>query len=261
MPERDKYFFNRLVEFQNCFDDAEISSHEGRRAGGPLEIFFLEFLSEFLPLKYGAAAGKVLGKDGKMSPYSGAIIYDSVNCPVIREEENELEYRIVPAESVIAVIEVAPVLTAEAFSESVDIIKLFGEIDGMKNDAFGAFFAYSPPEFAREEDIIAYLNRINNDIIESGIFTFLRFGCVLPNRGHAAVESATGSVPCYEYLKSRLLHDETVPHKSVKDFERYGNFSLAYPETVFHVFMINLVENLNKWTYRKYNVMNYFSDL
>ena len=156
---------------------------------------------------------------------------------------------------------VAPVLDTASIGEMIDALRAAAEVPGVKNDAFGAFFAFSPPELSREDDIIAYINDISNAIVGSEIYTFLRFGCVLPGADHAAVESSTGEVPCFSYHKSRLVHDESVSHRSVKDRERVGDFALTWPDTVFHVFMIGLLENLEKWSFRKYDARDYFAGL
>ena len=261
MNDGDKYLQNRLADFQNAHADAESQPDGITPSGDVLETFFRDFLAGFLPLKFGVTAGRIIGKDGSLSAASDAIVYDALNSPVIRVDDDGPARQLVPAESVISVIEVAPVLTVESFGGVIGALRSLRETPGLKNDAFGAFIAFSPPELGSEEEIISYINRVNNLVVESGIHTFLRFGCALPNLRHGAVASSTGSVPCFEYLKHRQSHDETVPHKTVKDLEQYGNFALTYPETVLHIFMINLVENLNKWTCRKYGVLDYFAAL
>ncbi len=261
MPGNDAYYQNRRAEFQRWFCEAGGASMDGRGPDSLEKVFFRDFLASFLPRKYGVATAKIIAKDGTISPRHGVILYDALNCPSLAAEDDEREYLIVPAESVISVIVVAPVLDAASIGEMIDALRAAAEVPGVKNDAFGAFFAFSPPELSREDDIIAYINDISNAIVGSEIYTFLRFGCVLPRADHAAVESSTGEVPCFNYHKSRLVHDESVSHRSVKDRERVGDFALTWPDTVFHVFMIGLLENLEKWSFRKYDARDYFAGL
>jgi hypothetical protein len=261
MPGNDAYFQNRRAEFQRWFREAGGATLDGHGPDSFEKVYFRDFLASFLPRKYGVAAAKLLGKDGTVSRRHGVVVFDALNCPSLAAEDDEREYLIVPAESVISVIEVAPVLDPASIGEMIESLRAAREVPGVKNDAFGGFFAFSPPVLSREVDIIAYINDISNAIVGSEIYTFLRLGCVLPGADHAAVESSTGEVPCFGYHKSRLVHDESVSHRSVKDQERFGDFALTWPDTVFHVFMIGLLENLEKWSFRKYDARDYFAGL
>ncbi len=258
MEDAAGFFEEMLRAFQERF--LSLGPRAAVDAASP-DIFFLEFLEGFLPRKYGVAPGYIIGKGAVLSGPQNVIIYDGENAPVLRRSEKDVERILVPAESVICVVFTAPVFTVKAAEEIIGRIVAFGSVPGLKNDAFAAFFAFSPPELKAEGEIITYINEVNNAVVKSGVYRFLRFGCVLPHGRHGEVESATGAVPCYEYLKSKPFYDDRVPPGLVKEMERVGSFELARPETVLQVFLITLLDNLAKWTPKRYGVLDYFAGL
>jgi hypothetical protein len=266
MAEKMKYFSTKLIEFQNVFNSTESIYDDAYNRGGPREDFVREFLKKYLPKKYGITTGKVIGLDGGLSRQADIIIYDSLNSPIVFNEEHGKEFQIIPAESVISVVEVKSIMTCEEYQKTITNIKSFKAISGVKEDAFGAYFSYSPPVLGTKDDVDKYRQKIYDVIKTSGSWKDIRIGCVLPNSKHKALDSTLESQPCFLYLKMKIPGDGTVSKEVLKETNQYGQFFYADYRSILHaymftLYMFTLIDNLNKWSYKKYSPAKYFINL
>jgi len=261
MVEKMKYFLNKLVDFQNLYNSTESTYENAFDRGAPREDFVRKFLKIYLPKKYGITTGKVIGPNGILSRQADIIIYDSLNSPVVFDEEHGKEFQIIPAESVIAVVEVKSIMTYDVYQDIIANIKSFKSISGVKRDAFGAYFSYSPPILNTEDEVYKYQQQIQNITKASESWKDIRIGCVLPNIKHEILNSLFESRPCFLYLKNKISGDGTVPKEVIKEINQSGQFCYVDYRSILHVFMFMLIDNLNKWSYKKYSPAEYFIDL
>jgi hypothetical protein len=255
-----KYFSNKLIDFQNVFNSTEVTYENAFDRGGPREEFVRSFLKVYLPKKYGITTGKVIGLDGDLSRQADIIIYDSLNSPIVFNEELGKEFQIIPAESVIAVVEVKSIFTYDVYQETIANIKSFKTISGVKHDAFGAYFSYSPPVLNTKEEVNNYQGKIQTLTKTSEAWKYIEIGCVLPNSKHEILESTLESQPCFLYLKNKVSGDGTVPKELIKEINQLGQFYYADYRSILHTFVFMLIDNLNKWSYKKYSPALYFID-
>lgn len=124
-------------EMLNAFDEAKAraAAHEVKTwHGNVAEAKFREWLTQFLPKKFGVTSGYILSEDKfaldyKFSHYD-VIIYDQTECPVVWVDDNpdysELgKSRAVIAPYVKAVLEVKSRLTAQSAKKSIEhLLKL-----------------------------------------------------------------------------------------------------------------------------------------
>jgi len=261
MAGKMKYFLNKLVDFQNLYNSTESTYENAFDRGAPREDFVRKFLKLYLPKKYGITTGKVIGPNGILSRQADIIIYDSLNSPIVFDEEHGKEFQIIPAESVIAVIEVKSIMTCDVYQNIIDNIKSFKTISGVKHDAFGAYFSYSPPILNTKDEVNKYQQQIQNITKASEAWKDIRIGCVLPNSKHEILNSLSESQPCFLYFKNKISGDGTVPKEVIKEINQLGQFCYADYRSILHVFMFMLIDNLNKWSYKKYSPAKYFIDL
>jgi hypothetical protein len=85
------------------FGDAGVFQHRGE-SGADFEGALRQFLSEFLPKRWGVGTGEIASSNGARSPQHDVIIYDAIGTPVIHRSESS--GIIVPVEGVHAVVEV-----------------------------------------------------------------------------------------------------------------------------------------------------------
>lgn len=81
-----------------------MGQHAGEK-GQRRENALAEVLETFLPRRFSVGSGEILSAEGGRSKQIDVIIYDAINSPVLA---NPKESKVVPAESVYAVIEVKP---------------------------------------------------------------------------------------------------------------------------------------------------------
>ena len=260
MAGKMKYFANKLIDFQNLYNSTESVYENAFDRGDPREDFVRKFLKIYLPKKYGITTGKIIGLNGNLSRQADIIIYDALNSPIVFDEEYGKEFQIIPAESAIAVVEVKSIMTYETYQDTIANIKSFKAISGVKNDAFGAYFSYSPPILNTKDEVNKYQHNIGSMTKVSESWKDIRIGCVLPNNKHKMLDFSFESQPCFLYLKNKISGDETVPKELIKEINQLGQFFYADYKSILHVFMFVLIDNLNKWNYKKYSPARYFID-
>jgi hypothetical protein len=139
-----KQFLTARQEMLDAFDRARTKAdlHKVTTAhGGAAEAEFRKWLSEFLPKKYGVTSGYVVSQ-GRQStdrtPHFDVIIYDCLESPVLWidgtvDDSNQGRSRAIPAEYVLAVIEVKSRITTTSVRQAMEhlgeLSPLMGEID------------------------------------------------------------------------------------------------------------------------------------
>lgn len=97
-----------------------LGRHPGEK-GQRRENALSEVLEDFLPRKYSVGSGEILAADGNISKQIDVIVYDALNSPLLA---NPAQSKIVPAESVYAVIEMKPDLkTSKDLQAAADNIR------------------------------------------------------------------------------------------------------------------------------------------
>lgn len=102
------------------FREAGFVKHAGDK-GENREHILREFLSKYLPSRYGVAKGQIITKDGKISHSADIIIFDALNTPILYSEHTA----IVPIEGVFGVIEVKSSLSKPEFIAAARQIESF----------------------------------------------------------------------------------------------------------------------------------------
>lgn len=258
MPDKEKYYHQRLKEFQSKFSEtAKLYDHPPDR-GGPREALVRKFLSDYMPKRYGITTGRVIGLDGTLSRQCDIIIYDILNCAIIMKEESGTEYQIIPAESVISVIEVKSILEAEELKSSVKNIESFKALRGVQNNAFGSFFSYGAPLMKNDDEVQNYTARMRKIIVESKFHKICKIACILPRPDETFKAKPFNEISCFLYMKREFQSDGTVSSHVVKKAEKQGIFMGTVPDVVLHTYIFTLLDELRKWNYKKYNFANYF---
>lgn len=117
----DKLLHGLQDAMQAAFKAAEAYRHQGIR-GQARETSLVDFLNRTLPDKFRAISGEVVDAAGQTSGQIDVIIFDaSVNMPFPRFHEDD-PY-ILPAEALLATIEVKSRLTKDRVNEAVDGLK------------------------------------------------------------------------------------------------------------------------------------------
>ena len=99
--------------------------------GKVAEASFRQWLSEFMPKRFGVTAGRIISQgfnDDVKAPHYDVIIYDQLNAPVLWIEESpdlsrHGKTRALPAEYVYSVIEVKSVLNARSASKALETLE------------------------------------------------------------------------------------------------------------------------------------------
>jgi len=112
--------------------------HLGER-GGEREAVLRSFLESYLPSRYGVSSGEIIDVSGVTSPQCDVIIYDHLNCPLLLAGK---DYRVFPAESVLAVIEVKSILTLAQLKDAVNKIRSVKSLRRRGGPIVGVVFAY-----------------------------------------------------------------------------------------------------------------------
>lgn len=126
---------NMLSEFEHTQTQIK---HMGER-GSEREAVVKSFLSAYLPTRYGISSGEIVDYHGATSHQCDLIIYDHYNCPLLLAGR---DVRIFPAESVLAVIEVKSVLSANEIDDSIGKIRDLKNLTRENGPIPGIIFAY-----------------------------------------------------------------------------------------------------------------------
>lgn len=169
-----------LNDFQHINEQIK---HVGER-GGEREVTVMRFLASYLPSKYGVANGEIVDSQGQTSRQCDIVIYDHANSPLLLTGAN---YRVFPAESVYAVIEVKSSLRATALAEAAENIRSVKALKRDNGPIAGVVFAYRSGRGSEPMDSIAeQLQRLNRElhpveyidligVLDSGIVALINY--------------------------------------------------------------------------------------
>ncbi len=124
-----------LTDFDKIHSQIE---HMGGR-GGEREANLRMFLEAYLPRQYAIATGEIVDSKGNISRQCDLIIYDALTCPLLLAGQ---DYRVFPAESVYAVIEVKSVLDTVQLNSSIENIRSVKDLERANGKIGGIVFAY-----------------------------------------------------------------------------------------------------------------------
>jgi hypothetical protein len=145
-------------EMLDAFDNAKKKSKAHKvptQHGRVAEAAFRDWLSNFLPKKYGVTSGYVVSQgvpEGVKTPHFDVIIYNQLDSPVLWSEgnadlSNAGSSRAIPAEYVQAVIEVKSSFDAQSAAKAIEHLfelePLLKEIDPVNE----RYRKYLPPNF------------------------------------------------------------------------------------------------------------------
>jgi hypothetical protein len=141
-----------LAQFDSAKDKA--STHKVQTYHGCfVEEKIREWLKSFLPQRYGVCAGYVVSQElkvGKKHPHFDVIIYDALNSPILWVEDlshNTTQSRAIPAEYVLAVIEVKSTLDTTTIEEAIDHINELNDVACNTNLPEERYKKYLPNTF------------------------------------------------------------------------------------------------------------------
>lgn len=92
--------------------------HYGER-GAEVEQVLITWLNNQLPKRFAATSGFIMDDFDSISPQTDVIIYDALNCPILRHSSKTL---IIPSDHAAVAIEVKSNLTKQALSDGADKI-------------------------------------------------------------------------------------------------------------------------------------------
>ncbi len=101
---------------QARFDESRVLLHRGLKGSAREIALIMEFLKRCLPPQFACATGEVASSDGKRSSQQDVIIYHASRCPLLYRNE---DIEVVPAEGVLAVIEVKSKLDRQELTKAV----------------------------------------------------------------------------------------------------------------------------------------------
>lgn len=257
MINKEKFLRLKLKDFQHIFEQTEgIYEHPPDR-GGPREKAVRDYLKYHLPKKYGVSTGKILNPSGMLSRQIDVIIYDSLNCPIIYSEAVGEEYQIIPADSTIGAIEVKSIVNKEIMRNIMINMESIKKVVGDKNKIIAGFFGYSTPVFKTEDEVDSYLYRMEKLFQSNSIIKFIKIGCILPNTKVTVFGKVMKKPPCFLFRRGDIELDSTITKGKERKLYNIPIFMESDPEVLLSMFMLILVNNLNKWKPRKYSMLHY----
>jgi hypothetical protein len=106
---------DKLAEIRESLD------HSGEK-GTATEEIVAEFLTDRLPQSIGATSGQVMDRTGRKSGQVDVILYDAIRTPMLFASTKAGRHT-VPAEGVLAVVEVKTHLTPGEVRKSVNMLR------------------------------------------------------------------------------------------------------------------------------------------
>lgn len=146
---------SKMLEALDRAKELDSSRRVKTYRGCVAEAQFREWLSEFLPARYGVTSGYVISQglsSSVMTPHFDVIIYDKLNSPTLWMDDNPDDSqagksRAIPAEHVHAIIEVKTSLTSRSASEAMSHIGQLGLMIQSIDDPKDRYPKYLPKSF------------------------------------------------------------------------------------------------------------------
>ena len=148
-------------------------THKGER-GSERETSIKLFLEAYLPKRYAIASGEIVDSQGNTSRQCDLVIFDSQNCPLLLAGK---DYRIFPAESVYAVIEVKSVLDTAQLKKAADNIFSVKNLKRDNGNIAGVVFAYKAT--GEGKTIEKYTRRVQTINKSLQPFQYVDLWCIL----------------------------------------------------------------------------------
>ncbi len=233
-----KQFLTSRKEMLDAFDRArekarihEVETYHGKVA----EAEFRGWLSSFLPKRYGVTAGYIIsqGMNSKeKAPHFDVIIYDLLNSPVLWIEEDEDtssngRSMAIPAEHVLAVLEVKAALTSGAVGKAVQHLHDLAPLMGGVDDPAERYKLHLPRQFfcgmvffeLRKEHEYSE-SALTNALSAIGLRGFIG-GIVLRGEGHTQPLSGRLNI-----LRSETPIESTI-HRSRQSLLQFASMSAS----------------------------------
>lgn len=202
--------------------------HDGEK-GGIRERRVQGFLEKHLPNKYGVASGHIVDKQGTVSLQEDIVIFDQLNCPVLKVDPY---YQVFPCETVYATVEVKSILDSTEISKCIEHTHQLTQLDRGELGSIESFvFAYDsyeskempPPVWARNKFKEKASSKIEQKPMPSVVLCLkkgfiLHFGVAENVHITSAVESGV-LLYYFDLILSRLSQVHT---KSPLLFIQYG---------------------------------------
>lgn len=251
--------FDRAKEYAHAH---EVEIYHGIVA----EEEFRNWLSEFLPKKFGVTSGYIvsqgLGDDVK-TPHFDVIIYDALNAPVLWVEDHSGlsmsgRSRAIPAEHVLAVYEVKSQLTSGTVNKALehlrDLAPLYESVDPPGERyrkflpvGFSCGLVFFELLRASEFSIAALNNTVKEPIPKGYVGGVILRGEGLPDESCALINVIVGDKKMNSTVgkKKESLLDGSPLSDSVQVGNRYVSAILMWSEANFAMFAFNLLAQLN----------------
>jgi hypothetical protein len=229
------------------------------------EAHFRNWLSEFLPKKYGVTAGYIVSQGapaGEKTPAFDVIIYDQLESPVLWVETHpdvspQGKMRALPAEYVKAVIEVKAALTTASAKDAVEHLADLKPIMGA-DEPDAPFKCHLPPDFTcwavffdlrqKEQTQFGALNHLADAIPLRGFIGAF----VLRGEGLDEVKSGEVSCTCTNSSNNMVLPSANTLLEATcfSDWRPlpngwFGQTSLSWSRVTFAAWPFHLLRLLN----------------
>ncbi len=119
-------------DMQSRLEQIRVAATHSGLKGTAAEEVLAEFLRERLPASLGVTAGQVVDRDGNLSKQVDVVIYDATRTPMLFTSPAGT-WNVIPAEGVLAVIEVKMHLTA---TDIPSVLANCAAVLGLRRDAF-----------------------------------------------------------------------------------------------------------------------------
>lgn len=116
---RQEIFAQAAKRARQRFEELRVVPHSGTR-GARAESIVKQFLIDHLPRRFDVGSGFIINKSDHISPQCDVIVYDAINCPRYRVDD---EASIFPSTNVAAVVEVKSRLDREQLYDAAKKIR------------------------------------------------------------------------------------------------------------------------------------------
>jgi hypothetical protein len=188
--------YQMLIDFDSFHSEIQ---HMGER-GNEREANLKLFLEAYLPKRFAIEKGEIVDSKGNVSRQCDLIIYDAINSPVLLSGK---DYRVFPAESVYAVVEVKSVLDGNQFQKASENICSVKRLHRENGKIAGIVFAYKAEQ--KRHPILRHLTeRIRKTNKTLSPAEYVELWCILDS-GIVSLWDQNGSTKVSENFSERRL--------------------------------------------------------
>jgi hypothetical protein len=189
-----------LADFEKIHSQIE---HMGGR-GSEREASLRQFLETYLPGQYSITTGEIVDTNGNSSRQCDLIIYDQISCPLLLAGK---DYRVIPAESVYAVIEVKSVLDSNQLERAIENIRSIKQLERENGKFGGIVFAYKSN--LKEVAIEELTQKIRKKNLEIEPIEFVDLWCILDS-GKISIVNEEGATQLTKNLSENGKNIKTL---------------------------------------------------